>query len=76
MHFVKLKTISTFKVEEYVIVNIDKVEKIIEWNGNLRICFNDKENNITIEDCEENRVELGLQIGNDLIGDGLCKHKN
>ena len=72
MHFVKLKTISTFKVEEYVIVNIDKVEKIITWNGNLRICFNDKENNITIEDCEENRVELGLQIGNDLIGEGLC----
>ena len=42
MHFVKLKTISTFKVDEYVIVNIDKVEKIIEWNGNLRICFSDK----------------------------------
>lgn len=75
MNFVKLKTISAPKVEEYVIVNMDQIEKIFEWNGNLRICFNNKENNITVDGCEENRIELGLQIGNDLIGDGLCKHK-
>ena len=76
MHFVKLKTISTFKVEEYVIINMNKIEKIREKNGNLEICFNNEENNVAVENCKENRTKLGLQIGNDLIGEGLCKLKN
>ena len=76
MNFIRLKTMTLGNIEEYVVVNMNKVEKIREKNGNLRICFNDKENNITIEDCEENRTKLGLQIGNDLIGEGLCKLKN
>lgn len=72
MNFIRLKIITFRNMEEYVIVNTNKIEKIREKNGNLEICFNNEENNVVVEDCEENRVELGLQIGNDLIGEGLC----
>ena len=73
MNFIRLKIITFRNMEEYVIVNTNKIVKIREKNGNLEICFNNKENNVVVEDCEENRTELGLQIGNDLIGEGLCK---
>ena len=76
MNFIRLKIITFRNMEEYVIVNTNKIEKIREKNGHLEICFNNKENNVVVEDCEENRTELGLQIGNDLIGEGLCKLKN
>ena len=76
MNFIRLKTMTLGNIEEYVVVNMNKVEKIREKNGNLEICFNNEENNLTVENCEENRTELGLQIGNDLIGEGLCKLKN
>lgn len=75
MNFVKLKLVILGNVEEYVIINIDKIVKIREKTGHFEICFNNKENNVIIEDCKENRAELGLQIGNDLIKDGLCKRK-
>lgn len=73
MNFIRLKIITFRNMEEYVIVNTNKIVKIREKNGNLEICFNNEENNVVVEDCEGNRVELGLQIGNDLIGEGLCK---
>lgn len=73
MNFIRLKIITFRNMEEYVIVNTNKIEKIREKNGNLEICFNNEENNVVVEDCEENRTKLGLQIGNDLIGEGLCK---
>ena len=76
MNFIRLKTITFRSMEEYVIVNMNKIEKIREKNGNLEICFDNENNNITIEDCEENRTKLGLQIGNDLMREGLCKLKN
>ncbi len=76
MNFIRLKIITFRNMEEYVIVNTNKIEKIREKNGNLEICFNNEENNVVVEDCEENRVELGLQIGNDLIGEGLCKQED
>ena len=72
MNFIRLKTITFRSMEEYVIVNMNKIEKIREKNGNLEICFNNGENNVMVENCEENRTKLGLQIGNDLIGEGLC----
>ena len=55
---------------------MNKIDKIREKNGNLEICFNNGENNVMVENCEENRTKLSLQIGNDLIGEGLCKLKN
>lgn len=76
MNFIRLKIITFRNMEEYVIVNTNKIVKIREKNGNLEICFNNEENNVVVEDCEENRVELGLQIGNDLIGEGLCEQEN
>lgn len=76
MNFIKLKIVRLGNIEEYEVVNLNKIEKIREKTGHFEICFNNRENNITIEDCEENRVKLGLQIGNDLIKDGLCKLKN
>lgn len=76
MNFIRLKIITFRNMEEYVIVNTNKIEKIREKNGHLEICFNNEENNVVVEDCEENRTKLGLQIGNDLIGEGLCKLKN
>ena len=72
MNFIRLKTITFRNMEKYVIVNMNKIDKIREKNGNLEICFNNEENNVTVENCEENRTKLGLQIGNDLIGEGLC----
>lgn len=72
MNFIKLKKLPTPNIDEYVIINMDEVVKIKDLHGNFEICFNNKENNVTVENCEENRVKLGLQIGNDLIKDGLC----
>ena len=69
MNFIRLKTITFRNMEKYVIVNMNRIDKIREKNGNLEICFNNEENNVTVENCEENRTKLGLQIGNDLIGD-------
>lgn len=68
--------LSTPNIDEYVTININKVVKIKDLHGKLEICFKNKENNVIVENCEENRTKLGLQIGNDLIGDGLCKLKN
>lgn len=67
MNFVKLKMKTLRNTDEYVIININKIEKIRERNGNFEICFDNKENNVTVEDCEENRIKLGLQIGDNLI---------
>ena len=60
MNFIRLKIITFRNMEEYVIVNTNKIEKIREKNGHLEICFNNEENNVVVEDCEENRTELGL----------------
>lgn len=76
MNFVKLERMSIPTVEEYIIVNMDKVLTIETWDGCFRICFENEQADVLVEDCEENGAILEREIGFNPFKDVLCKQRN